>query len=118
VEAGNLLAGSVPHDDLPIVASPCDHFRLQGVALEAEHLIWGLQNQLGVDWIPEVPDEHCMGCWSAAQGVHTLIEGLWVSACHRHHTLQWHNGKLLPLYSTASMNGKSLPNVETHFCCP
>ena len=118
---GNLLAGSVPHDDLAIVAPSCDHFRLHGVALEAEHLIRGLQNQLRMDWIPEVPDEHCMGGWSAAQGIHTLVEGLWVSACHCHHTLQWRNGKMLPLHSRAFTTDKSLthlPNVETYFYCP
>ena len=117
VEAGNLLAGSVPHDDLAIVAPPRDHFRLQGVALEAEHLIRGLQNQLGVDWISEIPNEHCVGGWSAAQGVHALIEGLRVGACHRHHTLQWHNDKLLPLYTRAFMTGKK-PVRSSNAGCP
>lgn len=65
-EAGNLLAGSVPHDDLAVVATPRDDLRLQGVALEAEHLVWGLQDKLGMDGVPEVPHQHSMrGCSSS-----------------------------------------------------
>jgi len=49
-----------------------------------------------------------MGGWSTAQGIHTLVEGLWVSACHCHHTLQQQNNKLLPMHIRAAMTGKSL----------
>lgn len=55
-KASDLLAGSVPHDDLAIVASSCDDLWLQGIALKAKYFVWGLQNKLGMDRIPEVPD--------------------------------------------------------------
>ena len=56
----DLFICSVPHNDLAIVAASSDNLRLQRIALEAEDLIGRFQDELRLNWIPKVPDQHSM----------------------------------------------------------
>ena len=93
------VIGDFPLNDLPVRTATRNDVVLEGVEVEGSDLVRALEDHVGVDEVPEAPDENVVGV-GATEGCHTLTERGTASQCQCHHSLQ--QKRYLQLHSVSN----------------